>query len=602
MFDHRAFLKTLTEKPGVYQMLSAEGTVIYVGKARNLKKRVGSYFRGHANDAKTRALVGQIVDIQIIATASENEALLLECNLIKQHKPRYNILLRDGKGYPYLHMTAHDFPNVTIHRGSRKVKGELFGPYPNGTAAWQTLKMLQKTFKIRQCNDAYFSNRSRPCLQYQIKRCSAPCVKYIEKDAYQEVMNQIQQVLTGKSQGLLDELIQKMELAATEQDYETAATLRDQISSLRKVQESQAVSQGDRDADVIVLVQQDKTHCVYVASIRHGLLLGGKAHFLVAPMGEKASDILSSFIAQYYLNQQHGLSIPHALYCETTLSDQRWLLAALKEKSGYVVAFEQPQRGEKMKLMQLAQENAKLALIQKTEAQTSHAKGLNSLRESLSYPDPLTRLECFDISHTQGEATVGACVVMHETGFHKSDYRRFNIKHVTAGDDGAAMRQSLMRRFQAQNREGKRPQILLIDGGKIQLTQARECLQSLEIDDVVLLGIKKGEGRKASLDTVLLQVGDHAETLVVEAAAKQILQQLRDEAHRFAITGHRGQRAKARKHSTLETISGIGMKRRKALIQRFGGLQEIKGASVDELAKVPGISQTLAAEIYHNFH
>ena len=601
-FDSRAFLKTQTDLPGIYQMYDAKDELLYVGKARHLKKRLSSYFRSHTLSKKTAAMVGKIVRVEVMVTQSENEALILESNLIKQHKPHYNILLRDDKSYPYIRITAHDFPSVVSYRGAKKKGDDYFGPYPSGLAVHQTLKMLQKTFKIRQCTDSFFANRSRPCLQYQIKRCSGPCVDEISKPDYTAIIDYVRLVLSGKSQQLIDDLIQKMEAASGSQAFESAATLRDQVSSLRKIQEHQYINQGDRDADIIVAVVEATVACVYVASIRGGLLLGGKAYFPVMPEALQPADVLSAFLPQYYLSAAQAKILPNDIYVNADLVDQHWLASALTEKATRKVTIQRPQRGDKTKWLQTAIDNARIALDAHIAKQTGISDGLVALQTAIDSPSPIARIECFDISHTQGEATVGSCVVLTEEGFCKSDYRRFNIKGITPGDDYAAMHQALSRRFRSSTAAAKLPDILLIDGGQGQLKQAETVLKTLEIEGVILLGIAKGEGRKADFDRILSWVNTQAQVIDISVKAKQLLQQLRDEAHRFAITGHRGQRDQKRRHSTLETIPGIGAKRRKALIQRFGGLQEIRGASAEELAKVPGINQALAEEIYRNLH
>lgn len=606
-FDHKAFLATLTSRPGVYRMLDGEGTIIYVGKAKNLKRRVSSYFSRHDTSPKTRALVAQIRAIEVTITNTENEALLLENNLIKAHRPRYNILLRDDKSYPYIYLSDDDFPRLGFQRGRRSgSKGRYFGPFPSSPAVRESLNLLQKLFPVRQCEDSFFRNRSRPCLQYQIKRCSAPCVGYIDKDAYQEDVRHAVMFLEGKSNAIIDELVRRMEQAAEALEFEQAARYRDQIANLRRVQEKQYVmDEGSGDLDVIAAVEQSGVGCVQVFFIRNGRNLGNKTYFPSHTTDSNAAELLTAFIPQYYLGIGSGQErpIPAEILVNQELPEREVLQGVLSEQAGRKVAISARLRGDRARWQQLATTNAEQALSSHMANKLNIQARFETLQEALELDDMPQRIECFDISHTMGEATVASCVVFDTNGALKSDYRRFNIEGITPGDDYAAMHQALTRRFKRlKEGEGKYPDILLIDGGKGQLSQAEKVLEELQVIGVILIGVAKGPTRKPGVEQLILSGSETPIILPTDSPARHLIQQVRDEAHRFAITGHRQRRAKARRSSSLEGIPGLGPKRRQQLLRQFGGLQEVMRAGVEDLAKVKGISRQLAQGIYDAFH
>jgi excinuclease ABC subunit C len=602
-FDLKAFLKNLTTQPGVYQMLDANGKVLYVGKARHLKNRVSSYFRGQDQSPKTLSLLRFVVRIEVTVTHSENEALLLESNLIKQLKPRYNILLRDDKSYPYLYLTADTFPQLTFYRGKTGKTGRYFGPYPSSGAVRETLNLLQKLFRLRSCNNTFFQSRTRPCLQYQIKRCTAPCVNYISEADYQEAVTHAILFLEGKNQQVIDTLIEKMELASQQLHYEQAAHYRDLVISLRKVQEQQFISQENGEVDVIAISLSQGYACVQVMTIRGGRLLGSKSYFPDVPEGSSKDEILSAFIPQYYVNPVRIHQIPALLIVSEALSDQTWLTDFLSEHRGKSVSISHRVRTERAQWLKLALQNAELSLQNHMSNKANSYQRFEALQASLKLDAVPERLECFDISHTSGEATVASCVVFDINGPLSSDYRRFNIKDITPGDDYAALYQALMRRYQkVKEGEGVLPDVLFIDGGKGQLHQAEKVFQELQIKGVFLVGVAKGPGRISGLEQLYLPGHEKPLHLSEHSKASHLIQHIRDEAHRFAITGHRKQRAKQRKISDLEQIEGIGAKRRRELLRQMGGLQELKAASVREIAKVSGISQALAERIYAALH
>lgn len=602
-FDAHEFLKNVTNKPGVYRMLDAEGTVLYVGKAHNLKKRLTSYFHRSGLTTKTLALVSQIRQIEVTVTRSEKEALILENNLIKQLKPRYNILLRDDKSYPYIYLTSHqDFPRLSFYRGARSEKGRFFGPYPSAGAVRETLSLLQKVFPVRQCEDSFYRNRSRPCLQYQIKRCTAPCVNLVDKEAYREDVQHAEMFLEGKSTQVIDELVKRMETAAEKLDFERAVRYRDQIAKLRRIQEKQYVAAGadsDRNIDVIVCIAKNGTACVQVFFIRRGLLLGNKNFFPAQVNDETLNDILSAFLPQYYL----GKEIPDEIIVSEDLTSQNLLEQVLTSESGHKVSITFGVRGERARWLEMAKVNAELALNTYLISKAGMRTRWEALQQAFDLPQTPERVECFDISHTMGEATVASCVVFGREGPGKNDYRRFNIENITPGDDYAAMKQALSRRYARLKRgEGKLPDILFIDGGKGQIAQAEEVLNELDINNVCVMGIAKGPERRPGMETLFLSGRQGAIILPPDSPALHLIQQIRDEAHRFAITGHRQRRGKARTTSQLEQIPGLGPKRRRTLLTQFGGIQEVARAGVEDLANVQGISQELAQRIYDVFH
>ncbi|NQZ54113.1 MAG: excinuclease ABC subunit UvrC [Piscirickettsiaceae bacterium] len=597
-FDSSIFLKTLTSRSGVYRMIDDTDTVIYVGKAKNLKKRVSSYFRKTGLTSKTRVMVAQIANIETTVTHTENEALILENNLIKELMPRYNILLRDDKTYPYLFISGDKFPRLSLHRGTKRKVGKYFGPYPSAGAVRESLNLLQKLFPVRQCDDTYYRNRSRPCLQYQIKRCTAPCVGLVSEQDYQADIDHTVLFLEGKNQQVIDLLSQQMDTASTDLDFEQAATIRDKIISLRRVQERQYVSSEHGDIDVLAAKVSDGMAVVEVCFIRGGRSLGNKSYFPKGSGGSSAEELLSAFIPQYYL----GKDIPTEILLSHVPDDIALLQEVLKSESQHRVLLRCPQRGLSVRWMKMAKTNAEISLNQRLSSRANLLQRFETLQEVLGLDEMPKRLECFDISHTSGEKTVASCVVFGLEGAIKSDYRKFNIEGITPGDDYAAMNQALMRRFtRLQKGEGKRPDLLLIDGGKGQLTEAKAVMAELQLD-IDILGIAKGPGRRPGEETLFL-VGREGEVdLSADSPALHLLQQVRDEAHRFAITGHRQRRAKARKTSPLEDIAGMGPKRRQKLLQQFGGLQEVQRAGIEDLVSVDGISASLAQKIYDVFH
>ncbi|HHH43689.1 MAG TPA: excinuclease ABC subunit UvrC [Gammaproteobacteria bacterium] len=599
-FDAASFLRTLTTRPGVYRMLDAKGEVLYVGKARNLKKRVSSYFRSSGLPPKTQALMRQMADMEITVTHTEAEALILENNLIKSQLPRYNILLRDDKSYPWIYLSSEDeYPRLALHRGARRRKGRYFGPYPSAGAVRESLHLLQKTFRVRQCEDSFFSNRTRPCLQFQIKRCTAPCVGRISAEDYAQDVRHTVLFLEGKSSVLQDELVQRMEQAAQQQDYEQAAVYRDQIASLRRVQEKQYVSGASGDVDIVACVVSGGVACVQVFFIRQGINLGNKHFFPRIPQHSRVEDVLSAFIAQYYLAH----TVPQQLLLNAAIDDVDLLEQVLGERAGHRVRVSSRVRGEKARWLQLGVANAEQALAARLGSQAGMAKRLSMLQQLLELEALPQRIECFDISHTQGEGTVASCVVFDREGARKTDYRRFNIEDITAGDDYAAMQQALLRRYTRLKKEDSRlPDIVLIDGGKGQVGIAMQVFEELQINEILAVGVAKGPGRRPGLEILHIPAQGRQLDLDASSPALHLVQQIRDEAHRFAISGHRQRRGKARRTSPLEGIPGVGPRRRQQLLKQFGGLQEVMRAGVEDLGRVPGISRALAQQIYDTFH
>ncbi|KAF0285924.1 excinuclease ABC subunit C [Spiribacter sp. SSL99] len=595
-FDPDPVLKTLPTAPGVYRMFDDAGTVIYVGKARNLKRRVSSYFRKGAHNAKTQALVGQVADLQVTVTHTEAEALILENNLIKEHRPRYNVLLRDDKTYPFIYLsTQQDFPRLGFHRGQRRGEGRYFGPFPSSGAVRETLNHLQKVFPVRQCRDSFYRHRTRPCLQYQIGRCTAPCVGYISETDYAKDVRHVEMFLSGQSNEVVDELVRRMEAAAEDQDFEQAARLRDRITSLRRIQERQYVSGARGDVDVIACRLRENLACVQVFVIRDGQNLGNQTYFPRVPPETGPEEILYGFIARHYLGQ----SPPAELLVSHELEDGEVLEEAMSHDAGHRVRISARLRGERRRWMEMAQRNADHALSARMSGEALMERRFDDIQQALSLEAIPERIECFDISHTRGEATVASCVVMGREGPIKDDYRRFNIDGITDGDDYAAMHQALTRRFQRlRDGEGTAPDVLLIDGGLGQLRQAEAVLEALEIEGVLAVGISKGARRKPGEEVLLVSGRSDEIRLAPESPGLHLLQQVRDEAHRFAITGHRNRRGKSRQQSSLEEIPGLGAKRRQALMKQFGGLKGIKRAGVEDLSRVQGISTALAERIH----
>ncbi|HSI29364.1 MAG TPA: excinuclease ABC subunit UvrC [Methylophilus sp.] len=599
MFDSKPVLKNLPNLPGVYRMLNAESTVIYVGKAKDLKKRVSSYFNKNINSPRTKMMVSQIAGIETTVTRSEAEALLLENNMIKGLMPRYNVLFRDDKSYPYISLTGDAFPRLAFHRGTQRKGHQYFGPFPSALAVRESIQLLQKVFKLRTCENTVFSNRSRPCLQYQIARCTAPCVDLISKENYAQDVRHAAMFLLGKTNEVIDAIGDEMNRAAEEMEYEHAAILRDRMQALRQVQAKQFVSDFSvSDADVIACAEAEGQHCINLVMIRGGRHLGDKSFFPKNSQDAELTETVEAFLTQYYISQ----NTPPLLVCGAEV-DKEEFEEVLSEQAGRKIRVLTNAIGDKKVWLKMAQTNAELALQQRMATSANQQARLVALREALRLTEGTERIECFDISHTMGEATVGSCVVFDRGDMQNSEYRRYNITGITPGDDYAAMRDVLTRRYKkVAAGEGKRPDLVFIDGGKGQLGVAIEVMQEVGLDDILLVGIAKGEERRPGLETMIFSDTGEMLNLPTDNIGLHLLQQIRDEAHRFAITGHRAKRAKARITSSLEEIEGVGAKRRKALLMRFGGLDGIKSASIDEIAKVEGISQALAQSIYERLH
>ncbi len=601
-FDHSTFIKNLTQRPGVYQMYASAGELLYVGKAKNLKKRVSSYFRASGLNNKTVALVSRIANIDVTVTTTETEALLLEHNLIKTHRPPFNILLRDDKSYPYIFLSGDAFPRVSYHRGAKRSKGRYFGPYPNASSVRESLALLQRVFKVRQCDDSYYANRSRACLQYQIKRCSAPCVGAVTEDQYAEQVRHTRWFLEGKSDQLLTDLGDQMNRAAEQLDYEQAAEYRDQIQHLKRVTEQQFIESGNAQLDVIACAIKAGKACVHLLFVRNGRILGSRTFYPTLTLQENEGELLLAFLGQYYLSGQ-AADIPPKIICSASHADYEQMAKAIEASHHHSVMITATQRGVVDKWLDLAKATAEQNLASRLAAKKSILKRFQHLQQVLNLEDMPQRIECFDISHSSGEAAVASCVVFDQTGPVKSDYRRFNIEGITGGDDYAAMHQALSRRFKRLlNGEGKRPDILLIDGGKGQVSQAFDVLQSYALNDILIIGVAKGPERRAGLEQLILANGEGEFSLADDAPALHLIQHVRDESHRFAVKSHTQRRDKKRKVSILEGIPGVGSKRRKALLSYFGSSKTITEAPVRELQKVPGISASIAEDIYAFFH
>lgn len=577
-------------------MFDTDGSLLYVGKAKNLKNRLSSYFRSTGLSVKTAAMMQKVVDVQVTVTFTENEALILESNLIKDHKPRYNILLRDSKSYPFIHIDdSHEFPRLSFYRGDRSAPGKYFGPYPGVTAIRETLSLLQKVLPVRQCDDVFFSNRSRPCLQYQIKRCSGPCVGLVSEENYAKDIELAAMFLQGKDESLNSMLQSNMETASKDLKFEEAAGWRDRINALRRVQSHQSITSGHSDIDIITVASLHGKVCVEVTFIRGGRHSGSNGHYPKVPLEFTEAEILAAFIAQYY----HRRPAPKEIILGVKLDDQADLENWLTEQSERKVVITNSVRGHRKDWLDMAQLNVTERVKRHMSEAQSVQKRLQALSDVFQLDETLGRIECFDISHTMGEQTVASCVVFTEQGITKQDYRRYNITGITPGDDYAAMRQAIHRRYKrVLKEEGKLPDVLLIDGGKGQLSSAAEIMQELQINEVLLVGVAKGEGRKPGLETLFVEGQSVGIKLAANSPAMHLVQQIRDEAHRFAITGHRARRGKAQTQSVLQEIPGIGAKRRQALLKHFGGLQGIQQAGVKDLNKVNGINAELAEKIY----
>jgi excinuclease ABC subunit C len=605
-FDGKVFVQTLTSSSGVYRYFDAADELLYVGKASNLKKRVGSYFLKPRMEPRIAAMVSQIARVEITVTRTEGEALLLESQLIKSLKPRYNILLRDDKSYPYIYLsTGEDYPRLAFHRGAKNLKGRFFGPYPSTYAVRESLSLMQKLFKVRQCEDSYFRNRSRPCLQHQIGRCTAPCVQLIGVDDYASDVRHAQMFLEGRSKAVLDELGEAMERSSRELQFERAAILRDQVAALRQLQAQYHVQGANADMDVIACSIESGIACVSVLFFRNGISLGTRDFFPRLPLEDAESpDVLAQFIAQYYLDRP----VPRELILSEPIADQDILAELLGQQTGHVVELKSSVRGDRAQFLQMAQRNARASLTARLASRQTLGTRFEDLKKVLELDFSPRRIECFDISHTMGEATVASCVVFGPEGPEKSHYRRFNIAGITPGDDYAAMHQALTRRFRkVAEGEGAKPDVLLIDGGNGQVAQAMDVLSELGVSGIEVVGVAKGPGRRAGEETLVLArkaAGSLGRELHPGSSspALHLVAAVRDEAHRFAISGHRKRREKARERSVLEDVPGIGARRRSALLKAFGGLSGVEAAGVEELMSVKGIDRGLAERIYASLH
>ena len=596
-FDGKEFVRGLTLAPGVYRMYAADGSPLYVGKAASLRKRVGNYFLKALPSARIAAMVAQIARMEVTVTRTAGEALLLENQLIKALRPRFNVLLRDDKSYPYVLLTDETWPRLAFHSGPRSIPGRYFGPYPSAGAVRENLDVMQKLFRLRSCEDSVFRNRSRPCLQHQIGRCSAPCVGLVATRAYDADVRRAAMFLDGRADEALGEMSRAMEQASERLDFEQAAALRDQIAGIRSLQARQHVQGDHGDMDVLACVTEGGAACVLLLAFRNGMNHGTRAFFPRTNGAENAAEVLGAFVSQYYLEQ----APPREIVLSHAIEDVDLLEAVLAERAGHRVEIKPSVRGDRARFLEMALRNAELALATERSGSQAQRRRLESLTALLQLESAPARMECFDISHTMGEATVASCVVFNEEGPVRGQYRRFNIAGIAPGDDYAAMRQALERRFRRAVEEGVVPDVLFIDGGAGQLAQAREVLANLGLHAVVAIGVAKGEERRPGHETLLLPDGRELAP-GAESPALQLIQQVRDEAHRFAITGHRGRRQKVRETSRLEDIAGIGPRRRQALLRHFGGLVGLRAAGVEEIARVEGINAALAQRIYHALH
>jgi len=587
LFDAKSFVAGLPNLPGVYRMLGARGEALYVGKARDLKKRVGSYFHKQASSPRIQMMLSQVASIEVTASRSEGEALLLENNLIKSLAPRYNILFRDDKSYPYLTVTGHEFPRLGFHRGAKDRQNRYFGPFPHAYAVRESIQLLQRVFRLRTCEDTVFENRSRPCLLHQIHRCTAPCTGLISAGQYAEDVANAVLFLEGREDDVIRGLSDKMSAAADAQHYEKAAAYRDQVRALSRVQARQYVeSNRGVDADVVACAIEGGIACVNLVMIRGGRHVGDRSFFPSNAEGATAGEVVAAFLEQHYLDQP----LPALVVTSEPVE---------LENANVV----NPSHGERRVWLEMACKNAQLAIGQRVRDRATQEGRLQALREALGLPESVQRIECFDISHTMGEATVAACVVYDRQQMQKSEYRRFNIHDVTPGDDYAAMRQVLSRRYERVNAEaGKIPDLVLIDGGKGQVSAAKAAMVELGMNDIAVVGIAKGPERKPGLEELIIESEARTLQLPPSHPGLHLIQAIRDEAHRFAIVGHRARRGKARMRSMLNEIPGIGAKRRQALIEHFGGLRGVQAAAIDDIAKVEGISRPLAERIYRHLH
>jgi len=600
-FDINEYLKQLPLRPGVYRMLDLDGGVLYVGKAVNLKNRVSSYFKGKSHNTKTQLMVAKVVTIEITVTHSESEALLLENTLIKRLKPPYNISLRDDKSYPFIYISdQHEYPAMQYVRGGKHRKGRFFGPYTSAGAVRESLNLMQRIFRIRQCEDAFFANRRRPCLQFQINRCSGPCTGEISQQDYAADLRHATLYLEGKNQQLLDEVSVQMHAAAQELKFESAAQLRDQLGHLRQVQEQQHVVSTRGNLDVFAAASSKAGLCVHQLMVRAGRVIGSKNFYPKLGLEEDRAEMLTSFLGQYYFSGRHR-DVPDEVIVSDSQENQQVIALAIAEQVEHSFKIISSVRGPRAQWLRLAQTNADQALKSYVANKQTQVERFANLQEALGLPQMPERLECFDISHSSGEATVASCVVFDQGGPKKSDYRTFNIEGITPGDDYAAMTQAITRRYtRLKENQGVMPDLLIVDGGKGQLTQATQVLEELQLQDLYVLGVAKGETRKAGFERLFNGWTGEEIVLPSDSSALHLLQHIRDESHRFAITGHRARRNKKRTQSSLQQIDGVGPKRRQALLQHFGGMQDVNKASVDELAKVKGISVDMANMIYRS--
>jgi len=602
VFNSKAFLSTVTSQPGVYRMYDATGTVIYVGKAKDLKKRLSSYFRTQVGSRKTEVLVSNIQNIDVTVTHTETEALLLEHNYIKLYQPRYNVLLRDDKSYPYIFLSGDTHPRLAMHRGAKHAKGEYFGPFPNGYAVRETLGLLQKVFPIRQCENSVYRNRSRPCLQYQIGRCLGPCVAgLVSEEEYAQQTDYVRLFLAGKDDQVINQLVKRMEEASMALRFEDAGRLRDQIQAVRRVTEKQFVSNQGDDLDVMGVAFDSGMACLHVLFIRQGKVLGSRSYFPKVPADTELTEVVQTFVGQFYLQGSEARSLPTEILLDFTLPERELLAESLSALAGRKVNIQTKPRGDRARYLKLARTNAATALTTKRSQHSTIQQRLAALATFLEL-DVIHRMECFDISHTMGEQTIASCVVFNRDGPLRSDYRRYNIEGITPGDDYAAMNQVLRRRYGKALEEDKIPDVIIIDGGKGQLAQAKQVFAELNVpwdkDRPILLGVAKGSDRKAGLETLFFEAEGEGVSLPSDSPALHVIQHIRDDSHNHAISGHRKKRAKVKNTSALESIEGVGPKRRQQLLKYMGGLQPLMNASVEEIAKVPGISSALAEKIY----
>ena len=583
-FDPKSFVVGLPSLPGVYRMLGPGGEALYVGKARDLKKRVATYFQKSVASPRIRMMLTQVAQVEVTATRSEGEALLLENNLIKSLAPRYNILFRDDKSYPYLMLSGHAFPRLGFHRGAREPGNRHFGPFPHASAVRESIQLLQRVFRLRTCEDTVFENRSRPCLLHQIRRCSAPCTGLISREAYAQDVQHAELFLRGREDDVMQRLTRRMQAAAEARDYEAAAAYRDQVRALSRVQARQYVeSNRGVDVDVVACVVKGPMACVNLAMVRGGRHVGDRSFFPANADAAAPDEVLQAFLEQHYVEQPAPplVLVSHAVEFDATV----------------------PAQGERRMWVEMAAKNAELALAQRARERGAQEERIGALRQALGLPDSAQRVECFDVSHTMGEAAVASCVVYDRFAMQKGEYRRFNMRDITPGDDYAAMRQALTRRYERVTAEGGRvPDLVLIDGGRGQVSAAREALAEIGLHDITVVGVAKGEARKPGLEELVVESEERSFRLPPTHAGLHLIQQIRDEAHRFAIVGHRARRAKSRTTSTLTEIPGIGAQRRQRLLAHFGGLREVQAAAVDEIAQVEGISRPLAERIYKALH